>query len=120
MHREESSGLAKQRARNLRAELTISEKTLWAALRRSQLGYRFRRQEPIGPFIVDFVCLSRWLVVELDGAHHEWLESDASRDEFLRRRGFRVLRFSNRAVALELEFVVGAIDNYLADLTLLE
>jgi very-short-patch-repair endonuclease len=118
MHREESSDLAKQRARDLRVDLTISERTLWAALRRSQLEYRFRRQEPVGPFIVDFVCLSRRLVVEVDGAHHDWLESDAARDEFLRRRGFRVLRFANRAVALELDNVLGAIANYLADVML--
>ena len=118
MHREESSALAQQRARRLRTELTISEKTLWGALRGRQLGYRFRRQEPIGPFIVDFACLSRRLVVEVDGSHHDWLESDATRDAFLRRQGFRVLRFDNRAVAMQLDNTLGAIANYLADLSL--
>ncbi|MDF1597397.1 MAG: endonuclease domain-containing protein [Acidimicrobiia bacterium] len=120
MHREQATRLAKERARELRDDLTVSEKTLWAALRRRQLGHRFRRQEPIGPFIVDFVCLLRRLVVEVDGPHHDWDERDGPRDEYLRVRGFRVLRFTNREVTTELDDVLGAIRNYLEDLDLTE
>jgi len=69
---------------------------------------------------VDFVCLDRRLVVEVDGPHHDWADSDTARDAFPRRRGFRVLRFENREVAMQLDEVLGAIENYLEDLELAE
>ena len=92
------------RARSLRANSTDAERLIWAALRDHRLnGAGFRRQTPIGPYIVDFVCHAANLVIELDGGQHfeEGHEKrDAQRDAFLADRGFRVLRFSNHDVMM--------------------
>lgn len=84
----------------LRTNSTDAEKRLWHALRNRQLlGHKFRRQHPIPPYIVDFVCLERRLVVELDGGQHaEAVVYDASRTVFLEGLGYRVLRFWNNEV----------------------
>ena len=86
-------------ARELRRTLTESERRLWSALRdRRLLDLKFRRQHPVGPFIVDFICLTGALVVELDGSQHHDEEQfwyDYRRTKFLEARGFRVLRFQN-------------------------
>ncbi len=94
--------------------MTPSEVTLWQILRRGQLGTRFRRQEPIGPFIADFVALKRRLIIEADGPFHEFAERDERRDAYLRRRGFRVLRFENKDIALYPEWVTEEIRAALA------
>jgi len=71
---------------------------------------RFRRQQPIGPYVVDFVCLERKLVVELDGQHHSGPNGrDAVRDELLGRQGYIVLRFGNTQLKQHLESVLEAI-----------
>ena len=82
-------------ARTLRSNRTDAEGLLWHYLRNKQLdGYRFRRQQPIGRYIVDFACLSRKVLIELDGGQHaEQTSRDEKRDAFLRARGYRVLRF---------------------------
>jgi very-short-patch-repair endonuclease len=90
------------RARELRHSDTLAEKLAWKLLRdRQLLRYKFRRQLPLGNAIVDFCCLSLKLVIELDGAGHDY-ESRATRDRYrdreLERRGFRVLRFPNGMV----------------------
>ncbi len=87
-------------ARALRRNRTDAEGLLWHYLRNKQLGsYRFRRQQPIGPYIVDFACLSRKVLIELDGGQHaEQTSRDEKRDAFLRARGYRVLRFWNTEV----------------------
>ena len=87
-------------ARTLRRNRTDAEGLLWHYLRNEQLdGYRFRRQQPIGPYIVDFACLSRKVLIELDGGQHaEQTSRDEKRDAFLRARGYRVLRFWNTEV----------------------
>ncbi|MGH9051853.1 MAG: endonuclease domain-containing protein [Acidimicrobiia bacterium] len=103
----------RDRARQLRREQTSAEARLWRELRRGNLGSRFRRQEPIGPYIVDFVCLATRLVVEVDGATHEDPEPDARRDALLERLGFRVLRFWNGDVYHHLE---GVLDRIAAEL----
>ena len=99
------------RARQLRRRSTDAESTLWHELRSRQLsGHRFKRQHPIGNFIVDFVCLESHLVVELDGGQH--LESgdyDAARTAYLLDRGFTVIRFWNNQVLNELDGVREAI-----------
>ena len=99
------------RARELRKNPTEAEKVLWSELRYRQLcGYRFRRQRPIGTYIVDFVCLESRLVIELDGGQH--LESgcyDAARTSDLNGRGFSVIRFWNNQVLAEIEGVKEAI-----------
>ena len=89
-----------ERAKTLRQSRTDAEGLLWHYLRRKQLdGYKFRRQQPIGPYIVDFACMSRKLVIELDGGQHaERHAYDEKRDDYLRGKGYRMLRFWNKEV----------------------
>ena len=96
--------------------MTSAEVAVWNIVRRGQLGWRFRRQEPIGPYIVDFLCVARRLVVEMDGADHGG-EYDRIRDAYLRRLGFRVLRFPNDALA-EPGAVEDGIKAWLEDMNL--
>ncbi|SER14301.1 Very-short-patch-repair endonuclease [Solimonas aquatica] len=99
-------------ARELRRTQTDAERVLWQRLRNRQLlGHKFRRQLPIGPYIVDFVCVERQLIIELDGGQHaEQRARDAQRSAWLQARGFRVLRFWNDQALKEtnavLEFVL--------------
>jgi very-short-patch-repair endonuclease len=86
-----------RRARGLRIAATDAERYLWGALRSAQLGWDFRRQHPIRPYIVDFACIAARLVVEVDGGQHGGL-ADQARDAFLNRRGWRVLRLWNNDV----------------------
>jgi very-short-patch-repair endonuclease len=87
------------RARRLRKDATGAELYLWNSIRRrSLLGFKFVRQEPIGPYIVDFVCRERRLVVEVDGGQHEANVRDAVRDRWLVGEGYRVVRFWNNDV----------------------
>ena len=85
-------------ARRMRKALSKSELALWCALRGRQLGgLRFRRQQPIGPYIADFCCAAARLVIELDGEQHEeQLAYDEARTRFMEQAGYRVLRFPNR------------------------
>ncbi len=98
--------------------MTQAESVLWSLLRRSRLGTRFRRQEPIGRFVVDFVSLSRRLVIELDGqGHYEGLgEYDVVRDQFLEARGFRVLHVENRVVFVQPDDLLDEIRRLVEDL----
>lgn len=103
-------------ARTLRTHSTDAERKLWRHLRLRQLdGCRFRRQHPLGNYVVDFVCLDRRLVVEVDGGQHVNSNADRRRDENLQRQGFRVLRFWNTEilcnVAFVLERIVDALQN---------
>lgn len=97
--------------RRLRNAPTDAERFLWQHLRRRQLdGCKFRRQHPFGDYIVDFVCLERKVVVELDGSQHaENVEADAVRTAFLEKGGFRVLRFWNNQVFEETDGVLEVI-----------
>jgi very-short-patch-repair endonuclease len=98
---------AKQ-AKALRRNQPVTERLLWKHLRDRRLeGLKFRRQVPIGPFVVDFACLGRRLVVEADGPFHD-SDADAVRDAWLNTQGFRVLRFSNSEVAAR-DLVLGRI-----------
>ncbi len=108
-----SNKVAAGRALQMRKALTPAELALWQLLRRANLGVRFRRQEPIGPYIVDFVCIRRKLVVEADGAGHEVSEHDYRRDGYLRAKGYKVLRFENRDIAWNPEWVIKEIKNAL-------
>ena len=98
-------------ARHLRSNQTDAERLLWRHLRNRELqGFRFRRQVPLGPYIVDFVCFEQRLVVELDGGQHAEQHSyDAARDDWLRSQGFRIIRFWNNQVLGETEGVLGVI-----------
>ena len=86
-------------ARSLRKSETLAEKRLWEQLRNRTLeGFKFSRQVPIGPYIVDFVCREQRLVVEVDGATHstdEELTHDNHRTGFLKSVGYDVIRFQN-------------------------
>ena len=99
------------RARELRQNATEAKKRLWSCLRARQvLGYKFRRQCPLGPYIVDFLCWQARLVVELDGGQHmEQQASDEIRTAYLENRGFTVLRFWNPDVFDNLEGVLETI-----------
>src|SRR3712207_6042446 len=90
----------KAKARELRAEMTEAKRVLWQEIRREQLpGLRFRRQQIIHGYIVDFYCHLAGLVVEVDGSiHGTQAEYDAERDEILTASGFRILRFTNDQV----------------------
>jgi very-short-patch-repair endonuclease len=102
-------------ARELRRGMTEAEHRLWAMIRRRQVaGCKFRRQCPVGPFVVDFACLEKGLVVEVDGGQHCDSRSDPRRDAFLRSRGFRVLRFWNHDVLGNIEGVFQVIELALA------
>ena len=101
---------------SLRERSTDVERLLWSRLRNRQLsGRKFRRQQPIGSFVVDFVCLEYRLVIELDGGQHaEQQSQDEARSAFLHKEGYRVLRFWNNQVLGELESVLEVIDSALA------
>lgn len=100
-------------ARQLRRKQTDAEKVLWARLRREQLGgSKFRRQQLIGPYIVDFVSFASKLILEIDGGHHnekKVMMKDEEREAFLEDRGYRVLRFWNNGVLVNLEGVLETI-----------
>lgn len=97
----------------MRRDATEAEKRLWARLRRRQVaGRRFRRQHPVGTFVVDFCCLEEMLIVEVDGGQHSREETevrDQRRTAWLERVGYRVLRFWNDQVLTETEAVIETI-----------
>ena len=106
------------RARVLRADATPAERELWELLRSGRSGARFRRQQPVGPFIVDFYCARAKLVIELDGAGHaERHDYDAARTAWLEGKGLTVLRFANADVLERPQFVHAAILKALHTLT---
>ena len=100
-----------RRARELRQESTSAEQLLWDALRAGRLdGVKFRRQHPVGRFVLDFYCAAHRLCIEVDGSVHEQQrDRDAARDEALLAHGIRTLRFTNEQVANDLAKVVEAI-----------
>ena len=99
-----------KRARGLRRASTEAEKLLWQKLRARQLGgAKFRRQTPIGPYIVDFVSFEHRLVVEIDGGQHnmpQGRQHDLERTAWLKAQGFRVLRFWNNQVLTNIKGVL--------------
>lgn len=99
------------RSKRLRNDPTPAEDVLWQHLRRSQLqGHKFRRQQPIGPFIVDFYCASLKLAIELDGSSHEGKEGyDGFRESGIEGRGVRVIRFLNSEVMEDIDGALAEI-----------
>jgi very-short-patch-repair endonuclease len=98
-------------SRNLRKRQTDAENLLWRNLRGKQVeGLRFRRQQPIGRYIVDFVCLERRLILEIDGGQHAIeIEKDEERSNWLIAEGYSILRFWNNDVLTNLEGVLETI-----------
>ena len=102
--------MADDRARELRKFSTEAEARLWAALRSRRLGgVKFRRQFPLGPFIVDFASTRHRLVIEADGGQHADSEADQARTRWLEARGWRVLRFWNNDILSNLDGVLTTI-----------
>lgn len=104
----------RERAQKLRKSRTLGEKAMQEYLRSLRpLGAHFRREVPIGPYVVDFAWLSAHLVVEVDGASHrlpERREHDAERDRFLRAQGFRVIRVNDADAVANAEKAFAAIE----------
>ncbi len=87
-----------RRARVLRAQMADAERVLWSSLRKDQLGWRFRRQHPIPPYVVDFACAEARLIIEADGGQHNERGEHDKRDDALRRQGWRIMRFWNNDI----------------------
>jgi very-short-patch-repair endonuclease len=86
-------------AKQLRSTMTDAERVLWRQLRAHRLyGAKFRRQQPVGPYIVDFFCAEKKLVIEIDGGQHLNSETDEQRDAWLRSQGYAIMRFWNSEV----------------------
>ncbi len=104
-----------QFARTNRSDPGLAEVRIWSELRRSGLGVRFRRQDVIGPFIVDFSCRSKRLIIEIDDASHDDPAADARRDDWFHRRGWFVLRIDDVEVLEALDETVDLIMRALDD-----
>ncbi|MDF5723437.1 MAG: endonuclease domain-containing protein [Rhizonema sp. PD37] len=101
-------------ARQMRREPTPAEQKLWQKLRNKQLGFKFRRQHAIDRFIVDFYCGEAELIIEVDGAVHQYTQQeDAIRQEFLESLGLQVVRFRNEDVLDSIDGVLEKIVDWL-------
>jgi very-short-patch-repair endonuclease len=104
------TGETLSKAQDLRRDMTHAERKLWSVLRNRQLeGAKFRRQQPIGPFVADFVCQERRLIIEADGGQHAAEAADDRRTAFLEGKGYRVMRFWNNDILNNLDGVVQVI-----------
>ncbi len=103
--------MTRRLAKALRKQMTDAERLLWRHLRDRRLGgWKFKRQYPVGPYIVDFICVERNIVIEVDGGQHaEAEEQDKERSAYLNRMGYQVFRFWNNQVLQETEPVLEAI-----------
>ena len=104
--------LLRENAKKMRKEPTEAESVLWEHLRRKNLGIRFYRQHIIDDYIVDFVCLERFLIIEVDGKYHstgEQKEADKSREDRLQLLGYKIIRFTNEDILCNIDNVIIAI-----------
>ena len=108
-----SSSIRRAAAKTLRANATPHERILWRALKELPIeGSHFRRQAPIGPYVVDFLCPAKRLIIELDGGHHNedgMAARDLERQRWLENEGYRVIRFWNNEVLQQTEAVLESI-----------
>ena len=99
-----------ERAQELRRDATAAERRLWTRLRLKQVGgWRFRRQHPVPPYVLDFACIEAMLAVEADGDQHAGSEHDVRRDRFLGQNGWRLLRFWNHEILSNTDGVIETI-----------
>ena len=111
----QASKAARDNAKTLRIGMTDAERRLWSRLRASQLGVKFRKQHPLGSYVLDFACLSPKLAIEVDGSQHlDQTAYDQRRDAWLSEQGFQVLRFWANDVLSETDAVVSRIHGLLA------
>jgi very-short-patch-repair endonuclease len=103
----------REQLRYLRANMTRAEKDLWYRLNRNQLSVHFRRQHPIGPYIVDFAAVRPRLVVEIDGPTHIYPTREVLREKEIIDRGWRIVRFWNEEVFSDLDAMVEEIKLHL-------
>lgn len=109
-----NSHLLLERAKEMRNNPTEAEKTLWVHLKSKNLDYKFRQQHLIDDFIVDFVCLSKKIIIEVDGGIHDsQQEADAKRTEILNEKGFKVIRFNNKEILNNIDSVLTIIKHEL-------
>ncbi|MDB5938935.1 MAG: hypothetical protein JWP77_1299 [Polaromonas sp.] len=112
---------AREFAKSLRREMTGGERLLWSRLRGEQLGFKFRRQHPLGAYVADFACLAPRLIVEVDGSQHaDQAAYDSRRDAFFRQQGFEVMRFPANLPFVGLQSMVEAIYNRVRELSALD
>lgn len=120
LHSHKFTKAAQYNAKNLRKNLTDAEQILWQHIRKEQIdGNKFRRQQPIGKYIVDFVCQPKKLVIELDGGQHNEsinIDSDKERTEYLNQAGYKVIRFWNNDIFNNIEGVLEYIKEILDSL----
>ncbi|MBI5120438.1 MAG: endonuclease domain-containing protein [Rhodospirillales bacterium] len=104
------------KARGLRQSMTDAERRLWSLLRGRNLGgFKFRRQHPCGPYVLDFACVERTLAVEADGGQHAQNEADGRRTKWLESQGWQVVRFWNNDILANTEGVAAVILQALQD-----
>jgi len=107
---DQATSNARRNARTLRIDMTDAERRLWSRLRSEQLGVKFRRQHPLGAYVLDFACLDPKLAIEVDGSQHlDQASYDARRDQWLEAQGFQVLRFWSNDVMSQTDAVVSRI-----------
>ena len=97
--------------KRLRKNMTNAERKIWQKLRCRQLGIKFRRQQPIGNYIVDFVCFEKKMIIEIDGGGHFGSRSDKIRDRWFQKQGYKILRFWNNDVLMNSDAVIQTIIN---------
>jgi very-short-patch-repair endonuclease len=102
-------------AKALRNNMTDAERKIWGQIRNKQMGVKFRRQQPIGKYIVDFVCLEKKIVIELDGSQHIDSKKDEERDSWFKAQGYHILRFWNNDVLKNTGNVLQAIWDTIED-----
>ena len=108
--------LQKKLRQKLRSERSVSEKLLWRQLSHSKLGYKFRRQQGIGNYIVDFYCPELKFIIEIDGATHETekeLDYDQKREDYFKSLGLQIKRYYNVAIKEGLDSVIRDLQDYI-------